>query len=55
MKITKINFVGRNSPVKEIRDMLNDKNSKEKVRIISISGPAGIGKTFLLENTLMQP
>ncbi|MGH7960404.1 MAG: ATP-binding protein [Candidatus Binatia bacterium] len=47
-------FVGRDNPVRMIRDELTGINSREHVRILSISGPGGVGKTFLLDHVLSE-
>ena len=47
-------FVGRDNPVRVIRDELTDINSRKPLRILSISGPGGVGKTFLLDHVLSE-
>jgi hypothetical protein len=47
-------FVGRDNPVRMIRDELTDLNSQRHIRILSISGPGGVGKTFLLAHVLSE-
>ncbi|MBW2307813.1 MAG: AAA family ATPase [Deltaproteobacteria bacterium] len=47
-------FVGRDNPVRAIRDELKDMKSQKNIRILSISGPAGVGKTFLLDHALSE-
>ncbi|MGD9851058.1 MAG: ATP-binding protein [Nitrospirales bacterium] len=45
-------FVGRESPVEDIRRAIIDASPKSKVRIISVSGPGGVGKSFMLDHVL---
>jgi len=47
-------FVGRRDPVQAIRDELTGPSSQGRVRILSVSGPGGVGKTFLLDHVLSQ-
>jgi hypothetical protein len=47
-------FVGRDNPVHSIRDELSDLRLHAHVRILSISGPGGVGKTFLLNHALSE-
>ena len=45
-------FVGRDNPVREIHGELTDLNSQRNIRILSISGPGGVGKTFLVDHVI---
>jgi AAA ATPase domain len=47
-------FVGRDNPVHTIRNELSDLRLHAHVRILSISGPGGVGKTFLLNHALSE-
>jgi hypothetical protein len=46
-------FIGRDNPVQSIRNELSCQ-SDNHVRILSISGPGGVGKTFLLDHALSE-
>jgi hypothetical protein len=45
-------FVGRENPVQEIHRALIDHNPNQSVRIISVSGPGGVGKSYMLDHVL---
>lgn len=45
-------FVGRQQFVKQIQNLINDTNSNKKLRILSIEGSGGLGKSTLLDHTL---
>lgn len=47
-------FVGRDNPVHSIRNELSDLGPHGHIRILSISGPGGVGKTFLLNHALSE-
>jgi hypothetical protein len=47
-------FVGRDNPVHSIRNELSDLQPHGHIRILSISGPGGVGKTFLLNHALSE-
>lgn len=46
-------FIGRDNPVQSIRNELS-RQTDSHVRILSISGPGGVGKTFLLDHALSE-
>jgi hypothetical protein len=45
-------FVGRVDPVQKLRGWLAGEGLRSPVSIVSVSGPGGIGKTFLLEQAI---
>ncbi len=45
-------FVGRTDDVQRLSGWLRGEGSRERLRIVSVSGPGGIGKSFLLEHAL---
>jgi hypothetical protein len=47
-----MDFVGRDDPVRKLRAWLGGEGLKSPVSVISVSGPGGIGKTFLLEHAI---
>jgi hypothetical protein len=47
-------FVGRSDPVKAVRSWLESAAAGPRLRIGSISGPGGIGKTFLFAHALRE-
>jgi hypothetical protein len=47
-------FIGRDNPLQSIRNALCDLQSSRHLRILSISGPGGVGKTFLLQYALSE-
>ena len=48
-------FVGRVDPVRRLRAWLLGEGVPKPLGIVSISGPGGMGKTFLLDHTLASP
>ena len=47
-----MDFVGRDDPVRKLTGWLNGEGWRSPVSIVSVSGPGGIGKTFLLEHAM---
>jgi hypothetical protein len=47
-----LDFVGRADPVQKLRAWLSGDGVRLPLSIVSVSGPGGIGKTFLLEHAL---
>ncbi len=45
-------FVGRDNPVEDISRVLSDQQPRTRIRIISISGPGGVGKSYMLNHVL---
>lgn len=45
-------FVGRDSPQEKLRSFIAGNLTSKKVRILPVSGPGGIGKTYLLDHVL---
>jgi hypothetical protein len=50
--VTTVDFVGRLDPVRKLRGWLLGEGVPKPVGLASISGPGGIGKTFLLDHAL---
>ncbi len=50
-----MDFVGRVDPVRKLRGWLLGEGVPKPVGIAAVSGPGGIGKTFLLDHTLVDP
>ena len=50
-----MDFVGRTDPVRKLRGWLLGEGVPKPLGIVSISGPGGIGKTFLLDHALASP
>lgn len=47
-----VEFVGREDPVRKLRGWLSGEGLRSPVSIVSVSGPGGIGKTFLLDHAI---
>ncbi len=45
-------FVGRSDPVRKLKAWLSGEGLRPSISVVSLSGPGGIGKTFLLEHAL---
>lgn len=45
-------FVGRDGPISQLKNLLENENQKQKLIIQSIEGPGGIGKSALLQHAL---
>jgi len=45
-------LIGRHDPVERLTGWLRDDADRRRLRIASISGPGGVGKTFLLDHVL---
>lgn len=45
-------FIGRQPSIKQIQDLINNKNHHKKLRILSIEGSGGLGKSTLLDHAL---
>lgn len=45
-------FVGRDGPISQLKQLLENENQKQKLVVQSIEGPGGIGKSALLQHAL---